>query len=351
MDVGDGREQVLQLHDAVSAVRIGKEALVTSSWDGLVSVFRLQDGAPLTSILGCAETDRCPVLDVALREDDERWLYTACLDGSVNELNAECDYQALEIKSSHGSRKLGAHTKGARNVAWLSGLVISTGWDGLVCGWDPRQNTSQGGAPVWQHKLAEKCFALSRPVVEDGNDGARIAVACSDNCVYDIDVRGRTDQTVSRRSCLLTHQLRCVELFGSSERTGFVAGSTEGRIAVHLPRSNTSSAEEAYAFRCHRRDTTIYPVNTLLMLREHSTFVSGGGDGSVCIWDALARKKIMQLATYDTSVSSLALSSCQTRFAVAVSYTFENGPVDHPPDRVILRSVDPRIFAPRSSKS
>ena len=76
----------------------------------------------------------------------------------------------------------------------------------------------------------------------------------------------------------------------------FVSSSIEGRIAYDM--LSPTEQSKNYAFRAHRIENpttkvnTVYPVNTLAFHPIHETFASGGGDGSVAIWDPAARKRV-----------------------------------------------------------
>jgi cell cycle arrest protein BUB3 len=89
-----------------------------------------------------------------------------------------------------------------------------------------------------------------------------------------------------------------------------------------------------YAFKCHRKKVngvqTLYPVNALAFNPVHGTFASGGCDGTVCVWDGQAKKRICQYPSCETSISALAFNSYGSMLAIAQSYTFENGEKDHP---------------------
>ncbi len=98
-----------------------------------------------------------------------------------------------------------------------------------------------------------------------------------------------------------------------------------------------------FAFKCHREKIgdveMVYPVNCIAFSEVHGTFATGGCDGIVSIWDAVARKRITQYHKYATSISSIDFSSDSQLLAIAVSYTFEEGEKQHPPDSIIVRQV------------
>jgi cell cycle arrest protein BUB3 len=65
---------------------------------------------------------------------------------------------------------------------------------------------------------------------------------------------------------------------------------------------------------------TVYPVNTLSFHPVHGTFASGGGDGSIAIWDPVARKRVKYYGPeWGGSIASLGFSKDGRWMGVAVS--------------------------------
>ena len=59
----------------------------------------------------------------------------------------------------------------------------------------------------------------------------------------------------------------------------------------------------------------------------------------VYVWDGNNKKRLCQVAGYPTSVSALAFSRDGRQLAVASSYTWESGDVDHPADELYIRPI------------
>jgi cell cycle arrest protein BUB3 len=104
----------------------------------------------------------------------------------------------------------------------------------------------------------------------------------------------------------------------------FVSSSIEGRIAYDL--ISPQSQSQNYAFRAHRienpitKANTVYPVNTLSFHPVHGTFASGGGDGSIAIWDPVARKRVKYYGPeFGGSIASLGFSGDGRWMGIAVS--------------------------------
>ena len=60
-----------------------------------------------------------------------------------------------------------------------------------------------------------------------------------------------------------------------------------------------------------------------LFFIRHGTFASGGGDGTVSIWDGFHKKRLKQYDPCPTSISAINFNSDGTKLVVASSYTFE----------------------------
>lgn len=118
---------------------------------------------------------------------------------------------------------------------------------------------------------------------------------------------------------------------------GYATSSIEGRVAVEWYDAGEESQARKYAFKCHRQTQSdpddpegpasdiIYPVHALAFHPKMNTFISGGGDGFVAVWDASAKRRIRQYAKYATSVAAAAYSHDGGLLAVAVSPGFEDG--------------------------
>merc|ERR1711970_329843 len=109
-----------------------------------------------------------------------------------------------------------------------------------------------------------------------------------------------------------------------------------------------------YAFKCHREKLpeggeTVYPVNTVEFHKKHKTFVSGGSDGYINIWDPYAKKRIYQLERYPVGIVSVAFSNdSKNLLAVACSYNYEleEDPLEVPTDRIYIKRLSDHEIAP-----
>ncbi|CAN8074286.1 unnamed protein product [Agarophyton chilense] len=308
--------------DAISRVTFGpnnSSLILVSSWAGTVAIY------DVTTCTLKRETNlNSVVLDSTWVNDS--MVTAGALDGTV----------ALGIVREHTleSRTLGLHADGVRAVSCLPdhGLIASGGWDSRLMLWDVRVNDRlasidaggkvYGSAPCGQHGIAFITSNLQIRLIDTRNPS---------QFLYDVVPN------------TLSYQLRGI----SSSRDGkkIVVGSTEGRVAVEY----IDDPPRSYSFRCHRVEDIAYPINCVVHNHKYSSFTTGGADGYVSFWDGDAKKRITQFSRYPTSVASLDFNTEVKRIAVAVSYTFEEGEKDHPPDEVIVRAVDETHLATRDT--
>ncbi len=142
---------------------------------------------------------------------------------------------------------------------------------------------------------------------------------------------GTTDiQPWQKRESSLKFMTRAVACMPND--AGYASSSIEGRVAVEWFDPSPESQARKYAFKCHRQaapegDGTdiVYPVNALTFNPVHGTFASGGGDGVVALWDAVAKRRIRQYQKYPSSVAAVAFSSDGKYLAVGICPGFEDG--------------------------
>lgn len=123
------------------------------------------------------------------------------------------------------------------------------------------------------------------------------------------------------------------------------------RVAIeYLDDIGISSGKKKYAFKCHRVNDTIYPVNDIAFHPIHGTFATGGADGTVITWDGNNKKKLSSMAKCPTSIACLAFNNDGTQIAIASSYTYEEGERDHPREEIYVRDVLESEVRPKAKK-
>jgi FOG: WD40 repeat len=121
-------------------------------------------------------------------------------------------------------------------------------------------------------------------------------------------------------------------------------------LNVEPPQKNMKK----YAFKCHRQNDIVYPVNDIAFHPTYGTFATGGCDGTVVTWDGLHKKKLTVLPTFPTSIAALAFSRDGKQLAIASSYTFERGGEgdcnEHPnkDDEIYIKILNDKDILPKT---
>ena len=248
-------------------------------------------------------------------------------------------------------------------------LIASAGWSKKFYLWDVRQSD-----PISTIDLPGKAFDMDYDMAHN-----RIVIATSGRktCFIDMKDTGKAEMVLERESSL-KFQTRCVKFF--PDGLGIALGSVEGRVGVEfLDELGVKSSMKKYAFKCHRVNDTVYPVNCIeFHPRFTGTFATGGCDGGVgefkrlrysllivppeahpdssrfsfshessgflltlltVLWDGNHKKKLTALPSFPTSISALAFNYDGSELAIASSYTFEEGDREHPKDEIFVRKI------------
>ena len=207
------------------------------------------------------------------------------------------------------------------------GVAISGGWDKTVRIYDPRSGEiSKSGQP-------EKVHAMTL-----SPNGSFLTVCHAGKTVYVYDLH-KMEKPLQKRTSPLAEATRSVTSFPDNK--GFTISSLEGRIAVEHFDQSSKSKSRSYAFKCHRThdkegNEMSHPVHSMSFNPRDGSFVSGGAEGQVSVWDLQKKKKVRELRRFPQSVASLSFSGDGSKLAVATSYLFEHGP--------FVSNIDQAIF-------
>lgn len=205
--------------------------------------------------------------------------------------------------------------------------------------WDVRSPPE----PIATIELSGKAFSM------DVHENS-IVIAASGRTMSFIEYKGGTAEKVLERDSSLKYQSRCIRFFPDGE--GLAVSSIEGRVAVEYDLPGSNVQKKKYAFKCHRVQDTVYPVNVLAFHpKYHGTFATGGCDGTVVTWDGRHKKKLATLCKCNTSVAAMAFHESGSHLAIAASYTFEEGERDHPRDEILVRQMQDEEVQPKDKGS
>ncbi|CAD0084897.1 unnamed protein product [Aureobasidium vineae] len=316
--------------DAISAVRFAPQSpnrLLVASWDRNVYLYDTKSGEQ-GSLLQEVE-HRAPVLDICFGDDDST-AFSAGLDWDVNRINLETGEKTV----------ISSHQAGVKSIVYSDRhhLLISASWDSTLHV-HILNNGNVAHAPS-TIPLPSKPFSISLTPTK-----LVVAMASRQIFIYDLAaLKMLTSQSApsqesgnqsileiqpwQQRESSLKFMTRAVCCMPNDQ--GYALSSIEGRVGVEWFDPSTESQSRKYAFKCHRQADdgvdVVYPVNALAFHPVHQgTFVSGGGDGFVVLWDGVTKRRIRQYQAYPSSVSSVSWSSDGRYLAIAISPGFEDG--------------------------
>lgn len=246
---------------------------------------------------------------------------------------------------------LSSHTAAVKSIVYSPShhLLVSASWDNTLHLHNLTTNTHNPSTI----ELGYKPFAMAL-------SPTKLVVAMSSRQlhIYDLSALSMISSTSAqpppntitvepfqRRESSLKFMTRALACMPND--AGYASSSIEGRVAVEWFDPSQESQARKYAFKCHRQTIdqastntsidganptdpqdpidVVYPVHALAFHPIHGTFLSGGGDGGVALWDAVAKRRIRQYPRYGASVAAMAFSGDGKLLAVGISPGFEEG--------------------------
>ncbi|KAK4236258.1 hypothetical protein C8A03DRAFT_45728 [Achaetomium macrosporum] len=316
--------------DAISSLAFApgaeKRRLLVSSWDRNVYLYEIANGAEEANLLGAFE-HRAPVLDVCFGSSPDE-AFTAGLDRQVKRIDLSTGEQTV----------MSRHSEAVRCVVYSAehSLLISASWDSTL----HVHNTANPSQPPMTIQLPGKPHAVAA-------SPTKVVVAMTARLVHIYDLPtlasalssssqpAQPPQTWQQRESSLKFLTRAVACMPND--AGYATSSIEGRVAVEWFEDSAESQARKYAFKCHRQAApeeegggdVVYPVNALAFHPVYGTFASGGGDGTVALWDAEAKRRMRQYQKFPDSVAALAFSLDGKYLAIGVCPGFETGMEDY----------------------
>ncbi|KAI0594379.1 WD40-repeat-containing domain protein [Biscogniauxia sp. FL1348] len=323
-------------NDAISALAFAPSSssrLLVSSWDKKAYLYDLQasdenEEGYRGSLLAAFE-HRAPVMDVCFGASDDE-AFSAGMDWTV---------QRIDLASGDMT-VVGKHAAPVRRVVYSRehSLLISASWDSTLQVYRP----ADASLPALTIPLPGKPHALAA-------SPSKVIVAMTSRLVHIYDLAALATALTSRattppqpwqqRESSLKFLTRAVAAMPSD--AGYATSSIEGRVAVEWFDASAESQARKYAFKCHRQASApdaagggasmdvVYPVNALAFHPTFGTFASGGGDATVALWDAEAKRRMKIYQKFPDSVAALAFSADGRYLAVGVCPGFESGMEDY----------------------
>ncbi|CAH0015326.1 unnamed protein product [Clonostachys rhizophaga] len=330
--------------DAVTALKFAPTSsskLLVSSWDTNVYLYDIAQTEINQSPLITKFKHQAPVLDVCFGDDDSV-AYTASVDRCVNRIDLETGQ--ITVLSKHGAIACAVVYSAAH------GILVSAAWDSTLHIHnirDPSSSPIRVALPGKPHALA---ISPSKVVVAMTG---RIINIYDLNAMRDLLSTGGSDlKPWQQRESSLRYLTRAVACMPND--AGYATSSIEGRVAVEWFEDTAESQARKYAFKCHRQPAPdgdgdiVYPVNALVFNPVHGTFASGGGDSSIALWDAAAKRRLRQYLKLPNNVAAMDFSNDGKYFAIATCPGFETGQEDY--SGVGLTNVQFRILGENEAK-
>lgn len=303
--------------DGISSICFhpSQNKLLVSSWD---KSLRLYDVEANKNVMKCGQ--KAAILDCKFFGERK------CVSGGLQKrlIMTDLEKQVDNVFGMHSDTVRCLETSTEVNA------IYSGGWDKTVRVWDTRKSEPQ----VHCRSIEGKVYAMAK-------SSYSLVVATSERKNLIFDLR-KMNSAVDVRESGLRKQTRCVK--SNPDSKSFAYGSIEGRISIEY--FDWKEKAKGYAFKCHRvvDKTTntcwVYPVNSLAFHPIHYTFASGGSDGNVNVWDGYNKKRICQLCTLDTGISSMDFNFDGSLLAIAASYLWENGePKEKKQNYIEIRTI------------
>lgn len=307
----------LQDVDGISCIKINpwnSILLAASTWNGFVDIYNIKtrNRSERTNL-------KCPQLAV-------EWI------SSNNYASGGAD----GIVYINGVQ-IGFHDSPISSLAFsVNNQILASGsYDGVVKFWNSRSNEC-----VFKLTTDDKIYCMASAPPNN------IVCGCLESRIISLNCKTFGDEIIKT----MTHGYNTRQI--TACESAIATSVVQGRIAV----VSLNDLSNKYAFKAHLSEPKgesnpqmsdislkcVYPVNALCFQPGTDYLASGGSDGYVHIWNVKIKRKLQTLmdeengAPFNTSISSISFSNNGDTLAVAVSYCFENGPISHAPDRLII---------------
>lgn len=282
--------------------------LVSTNWDGGVRCWECQTDAASARVQALPKAqvnheNGSPVLSSCFSSDG-----TTVFSGGADK--AVRMWSLASQAPNSVPPQIGVHSAPVKSVAFIqsSNLVVSAGWDRCLKFWDARQPN-----PVGTLELPDRCYDMDCK-------GDLLVVACANRHIVSYNVQGNPVEHMPRLESQLKFQTRCISAF--PDQGGFAIGSIEGRVGIQYIIKGREN--DKFAFKCHRQDKQVFPVNSL-SFNKFGTFATVGGDGAVTFWDKDNKQRLKNVASIGNCISCAAFNTNSDIFAYSSSYDWGKG--------------------------
>jgi mRNA export factor len=234
--------------------------------------------------------------------------------------------------------QIGVHDAPIKAVRFVksTNMVVTGGWDRKLKFWDTRTPN-----PAAALDLPERVYAMD---IQDN----LLVVATANRQVLVYDVQGQPREH-ERKESPLKYQTRCVECF--PDQTGYAIGSIEGRVGIQYVQK--PQGKDSFAFKCHRKENSVYSVNAIAFHAPYGTFATVGSDGVINFWDKDNKQRLKGFNAISRTISAAKFNAQGNMFAYASSYDWSQGyrNPQEPGNDIFVHNVLDEEVRPKNKKS
>ncbi|KAI8912912.1 hypothetical protein PhCBS80983_g03163 [Powellomyces hirtus] len=318
--------------DTVSELRFSPKAnyLAGSSWDNQTRIWEVASNGQ--SIPKAAIQHEAPVLCVDWAPDGSKVFSGGCDKAG----------RLLDLATGQ-SAQVAAHDAPIRSCRFIEGpgnspLVVTGSWDKTMKFWDLRSQT-----PAHTYQLPDRCYVMDSygPMLVVGTADRNLLIFSNSNLAAPF-------KTMPSPLKFQTRSLACMPTAVPTDM-GFCLGTIEGRIQIQYIEDNKTPAR-SFSFKCHRKETEVYAVNSISFHPVYGTFASCGSDGTMNFWDGNSKQRLKGFNSVGAPITASAFNGDGSIFAYSIGYDWSKGYEQHKQGSkvaICLHSVNPMDVKPK----
>eukprot|EP01065_Artemidia_motanka_P013407 TRINITY_DN1741_c0_g1_i4.p1 TRINITY_DN1741_c0_g1~~TRINITY_DN1741_c0_g1_i4.p1 ORF type:complete len:388 (+),score=141.14 TRINITY_DN1741_c0_g1_i4:55-1164(+) len=320
-----------------SLTQQGKNFLAAGSWDKTVRVWEVQRNAA-GQVAGTPVAQGAndqPVFDCTMTADGRLFYGGGC--GTVKMMNMGAPGSAPSVVAKHDLP--------IKGIRWLEQkqILVTGGWDGKLKFWDCRQPSGQPGHVV----------DLGAPYVDmDIHPHGDLATIATARTFVVMNMASFQEVKRMEPHYTMREQLRCVANF--PDKTGFAAGSIEGRVCVlWLDQPANLKDGKNFSFKCHREGNDVYSVNDISFHQQLGVFSTCGSDGCVMFWHKDQKSRLKVFNKCGNTIPCGKFDSTGLIYGYALSYDWTKGAAGYNPKlghQLCLKAVQEDDVKPKKKR-
>lgn len=280
--------------------------LAATSWDNKALIWQVDPQSGQTKGL-LSQNTQAPMLSCAWRGDG-----AAVICGSTDNNVYMWNLQNNQMQA------IGKHDAPVKEAFWLPQMKVAvTGsWDSTIRYWDTRQPK-----PAQIVRVRDRVYSMDV-------SGNLVTVAQAQRFI-DCFATNNLMQPFHQLVSPLRMQTRKVANF--ADQNGFAIASIEGRVRIENLPNVTKQLRPSFAFRCHRHENNVYPVNCLAF-HPRGPFATAGADGQYLFWDKDKQQQLFKSNPKTPQpITAATFNGNGSLFAYSSGYDWSKGIRFNPP--------------------